>query len=223
MSALVGGDDRLRVLVGAGKLRIEGEERTTDVSVTGKVCGGAAAELRLERGTDGLTLRVGRADSLQGGERPPRVDLVLRVPSGLAVEAWQRAGQADVRGTGPLRFAQGPGRLTVRDVIGEVRIRDGGGPLYVDDVIGDVAIADGGDAIFVRRVSGSVTVVDGAGGIYAKDVDGDVIVLRDGEGAVEVERVGGEFDVVEKTADRHLVRSHGVGGSVRPPSDRVPP
>jgi len=178
----------LSIEAGAGTLSVEGGEADGVVAV-GRACASSAElldELLLTVETAGADVRLSahypdRRGPRRGGSA--HIDLVVRVPAGLAVDIGDSSGDIAVGGTGDLRIADSSGSIDVRDVSGSVRIADSSGGIEVDDATGDVEITDGSGEIEVRSVGGSVAVRDGSGGIEIERVGEDVLIEADGSGS----------------------------------------
>lgn len=111
-----------------------------------------------------------------------RIDLVVTVPSGVAVAIDDGSGSIDVVDSGgAVSIDDGSGSITVRGVA-SLKIDDGSGSIDVFSVAGDVAIVDGSGSIRIRSVAGSVTIDDGSGSINVIDVEQDLLIIDDGSG-----------------------------------------
>lgn len=230
------GAERTRVEVGAGSLRIEGDPDVSEVRVEGEACASSAEILervRLTAVRDGPDILV-RSELPEDGQA--RLDLVIRVPEGMALDVEDGSGDTEIRGTGGVRLRDGSGGVriekvdgglelrdgsgdvTVLRVAGDVDLQDGSGPIDLRDVRGSVELRDGSGSIDVERVGGPVTIAsDGSGSIRGHEVRGDVVVGSDGSGSIEITRVGGDF-VVEEDGSGSIEYGE-VNGAVVLPED----
>ena len=183
----------VRVLAGAGVLRITGEPGRDDVRIDGTACAPR------ERDLDQLELAVSRTGGSLLIEAPAdrpargRIDLVITMPAELPVGVTDGSGSVDIRGVAAVGLDDGSGGVEISDIAGDVRARDGSGGLDIRRVGGGVVIElDGSGGIDIREVAGDVVIEqDGSGGIDVADVGGDFTVGADGSGGVEWRRVGG--------------------------------
>lgn len=214
----------VEIHAGAGELRVEGDDASSDVVVVGRVC--ASDEDFL----DDLTVTAETVDGRAvidthypaqrgwGGSRTARIDLVVLVPTGMAVDIEDSSGSMEVSGTGALRIDDSSGGISVMDIRGSLEIDDSSGGLDVRDVRGDVRIEDSSGSIDIRSVAGSVRLRDGSGGIDVSDVEADVVVESDGSGSIEVSQVGRDFSVLRDGSGS--IRHSGVRGVVDIPRGR---
>lgn len=225
MSLSARGVAGLRIDAGSGELRVEGESGRDEVVVEARVCASEERWLQemrvsVDEGRDGsvaLTThypdRSGWSDS-----GTARIDLVVRVPRGLALDVEDSSGDIEISGVGDLRLRDSSGSIDVRGIEGSVDIRDSSGGIEIEDVAGDVAVEDGSGGLDVRRVQGSVLIEDGSGGVDVVDVGRDVVVASDGSGGIDVRGVGGDF-VVDRDGSGGI-RHSDVEGRVEIPEDR---
>lgn len=191
----------LEVRAQAGELEIRGEPGLARVGVHGTACASRASDLeqiRLvqERRGDRLVLIAEMPESSGWGNEQRSLDLVLRVPSRLALEVDDGSGDATVRGVASLDIDDGSGGLRIADVAGTVRVRDGSGDVDVQDVGALHVTGDGSGDIRASGVRGDVRVdEDGSGELRFSRVGGDVRVDHDGSGGIVAEDVGGDFVV----------------------------
>jgi hypothetical protein len=206
----------------AGTLRIEGRSGITEVRVTGTAYSTDRDELEeigltARREGDDVRVVVRIPEHNQGfGNHSHGLDLVIEVPSDLAVEAVDGSGDAEVRGVASLRMQDGSGSLEIADIGGAVRVTDGSGDVRLRDIRGDLWVEDGSGDVIVRDVTGSLEVAaDGSGGIEVTGVRGSVRVRDDGSGSIRVADVGGDF-VVDQDGSGGI-RHENVRGAVRIP------
>src|SRR6185503_4775091 len=132
----VRGARTIRVLAGAGGLRIEGRASASAVSIQGTACAADAETLgliRLVAERRGDTVHV-EAVLPEGGHwrgESPRLDLVLEVPDSLPLDVADGSGDASIRGVAALVVDDGSGELEIEDVRGEVVVTDGSGEVSI--------------------------------------------------------------------------------------------
>jgi hypothetical protein len=212
--------ERLAIDAGAGSLRVEGVEGSSEVRAIGRVCASSAAlaeelQLTLERVGDELRLSAHYPDNATiwgRGNRTARIDLEVTVPRGSALDIDDSSGEIEVAGSGALQIDDSSGEIVVRDALGSVTIDDSSGEILVAGAAGDVDIEDGSGEIDVRGVEGSVLVRDGSGSIQVSDVTQSVRVEADGSGSIDVRNVGGDFAVDREGSGG--IRHSGVAGAV---------
>ncbi|MBT8488537.1 MAG: hypothetical protein KJO65_06945 [Gemmatimonadetes bacterium] len=212
------------IRAGSGELHIEGEDGLDEIVVVGRVC---ASE---ESFIDELTISGESANGTAviqthypdnrgwSGRRTARIDLVVLVPAGMAVDVEDSSGDMEVRRTGNLRIDDSSGGISVSDLRGSLEIDDSSGGLDVDGVEGDVLIEDGSGGLDIRGVAGSVVLRDGSGGIDIVGVGGDVIIEEDGSGGIDVRDVGRNLEVRRDGSGG--IRHSGVQGTVDVPEKR---
>lgn len=213
-----GSAEALRFEVGDGDLEVLGDPSAEQILVTvqlrthrldedGDDAARAALDVRLDREGDEAVLAV----ALEGVDGY-FADVLVTLPSGLAVSGRDGSGDVRVEGVARLALDDDSGGVLVRDVPGEVLLDDasgdvdlgrtgpvslvdGTGDLRVVDVQGDVVLVDDSGEIEVTDASGAVDITDDSGGIVVRRVGGRVTV-RDGSGDIDVAEVGG-FELVE--------------------------
>jgi len=213
----------LQIEAEAGSLRVEGRDDISEVRVRGTACAGdrdLLADIRLDTGRRGDRLRLDVEipdETWSWGWSSPRLDLVVEVPSRLAVEIEDGSGSIEVRNVAALDVYDGSGGIEIEDVHGDVVLEDGSGEIDVDGVAGTLTIAeDGSGSISIRDVVGDVDIrEDGSGSIDVRDVDGSVRIREDGSGSIEAFRVAGDFDVDRDGSGG--IRFDRIGGRVRVP------
>lgn len=212
------------IRAGSGELHIEGEDGLDEIVVVGRVC--ASDESLIDELTisgesmDGTAVIQTHYPDNRGwsGSRTARIDLVVLVPTGMAVDVEDSSGDMEVRRTGNLSIDDSSGGISVSDIRGSLEIDDSSGGLDVDGIEGDVYIEDGSGGLDIRGVTGSVVLRDGSGGIDIVDVGGDVIIEEDGSGGIDVRDVGRDFEVRRDGSGG--IRHSGVQGAVDVPEKR---
>ena len=144
------------------------------------------------------------------------LDLIIEVPTSLALDVSDGSGEAEFNNTGSLELGDGSGEITIRNARGDVRVSDGSGSITIEGVEGSVRVNDGSGSIRARNVTGNfVVTTDGSGDIDVSGVGGTMRVENDGSGNIDVDRVTGDF-VVEHDGSGNI-NYETVKGSVRIP------
>jgi hypothetical protein len=196
------GVQTLKVIARAGSLRVDGLQGAAAITVRGTACAGRQSAL------DDIQVKVRRSGSSAtveavlpedtfnwlGGQA--RLDLVLEVPSGVALEVEDGSGSIQIRNVAAARVHDGSGEMVIEQVAGEVRVTDGSGSIEVRDAGSVVIDEDGSGSISVSGVRGSVLVRDdGSGSISVRDVAGDFTVEDDGSGGISHTAVHGRVRI----------------------------
>jgi hypothetical protein len=216
------GVSRLTVHAGSGELRIEGHDDLTEIVAVGRACASEEEYLddltmSVEARGDDVTLETHYPDRSGWGSGRASIDLVVMVPTGLAVDVDDSSGGMEVEGTGALRIDDSSGSIRVADIRGAVSIDDSSGGIEVRGVEGDLTLEDGSGGIELRAVAGTVRVRDGSGSIEVVEAGADVIVESDGSGSIGVRDVAGSFRVERDGSGG--IRHSDVRGSVVIPRD----
>ena len=192
----------LHVIARAGSLRIEGQANAGAIAVHGTACASRESVL------DDIQLKVGRSGAsatveavipdsfnwLGGGQA--RLDLVLEVPQGVALDVEDGSGPIEIRHVASAAVRDGSGEMVIEDVAGEVRITDGSGGIEVRDAGSVVIDEDGSGGIEISGVRGNVLVKDdGSGSISVREVAGDFTVEDDGSGGISHTAVHGRVRI----------------------------
>lgn len=211
----------LRIDASAGFLHVIGSDDVSEVTVEGTACSARESDLdriELQTGRRGssLIVEVDLPDIDWNWNRHVRLDLTLRVPSGLELDIEDGSGEIELSDVGATRVEDGSGEIDIESVNGDLTISDGSGEIEVREVRGSVTVdedgsggiriagvdgdvdidEDGSGSISIRDVGGSVRIrEDGSGSIRAVEVIGDFIVDRDGSGDISVDRVGGRIEL----------------------------
>ena len=193
----------LRIDAGAGTLVVKGDADvgTIAVEATINVPGkkrekaqefiASNLQLSLEK-NDGRAVLTAFFDStLWGWGDSPSVDVVVVMPSSLALDIDDSSGSLKVMDVAAdVVIDDSSGSLSIARV-GSIAIDDGSGSIDIVGVDGDVRIDDGSGSIKVRQVSGSVTIDDGSGSIEVDDVEHDLTIVDDGSGSFSATDVRG--------------------------------
>ncbi len=216
----------VRVIAGAGELRIEGRSGISQVRVRGTARASSrsrldAVRLIAERQGDVVYIKADIPDGSgcfwrgNWGDNAG-LDLVIEVPQSLALDVDDGSGGATFFNVGALKLSDGSGDIEVRGAKGAVAIKDGSGNMTIQNVEGSVHISDGSGNISATNVVGDFTVDDdGSGDIDITGVGGTVKVGNDGSGNIAVDRVAGDFIVDHKGSGG--IRSRGVRGRIEIP------
>ena len=217
----------LRLRAGSGELSVEGREGLGRVQAVGRACASdeaSLAELLLTLEEDGGDLVLSAhyparsARGGWGGGDYARLDLVVEVPLGMAVDLEDSSGSLQVRRTGELRVADSSGDIEISEISGSVHIDDSSGGIEVRGAGGDVEVEDGSGEVHISDVTGSVRLRDGSGSLDVEAVGGSVLVEADGSGSITVRDVGGDFRV--RADGSGGIRFSGIGGTVDIPRDK---
>lgn len=215
--------DDVVIRAGSGSLDVEGSDRVTEVLVSATFC--ASDEDRLE--ALGVTAEASRSSVLieteypesrgWGGDTYARIDLVVTVPTGTALDIEDGSGSMELLRVGDIRVKDGSGEIVVRGA-GAIVIEDGSGGLDIRDASGNVEVSDGSGRMEVRSVDGDVLLDDGSGGIEVEAVTGTVRVESMGSGAVRIDDVGG--DLIVEDGRRERIKYSNVRGELDLPPAR---
>lgn len=212
----------LRLIARSGTLVVSGVAGAREVVVEGQACASSSAELagvklRAERQGNEIVVAALVPESGQLMSPGPALDLTLRLPASLALEASDTSGPLEIRGVASLRLTDSSGEVLVEDVAGDVTLSDSSGDVVVRRVGGSLTIPqDSSGEIDVVDVKGSVTIdEDSSGGIRVEKVGGSVLVKHDSSGPIDVRDVTGDF-VVEHDSSGGI-HHEGVKGRVSLP------
>lgn len=218
LSTELEGVTTVRVESRAGDVVVVGHTDTDTLRAVGSACASSRAylediQLDVVRTDTTLTLRA-VTPMLMGFLVYARLDLVVDLPSGVALEIDDGSGDVSVRGVSSLRLTDASGDVVASDLGNVTVVEDGSGAMSFVDVTGNVDIlADDSGDIKVERVGGSVRIGrDGSGEIDVRSVDGDVFVDEDRSGEIEIHDVGNDVHVRDDGSGGILIRA--VGGNV---------
>jgi hypothetical protein len=217
------GAEKIVIRAGAGDLKVTGVN-STRVDARGTGCANKqplldAIKISVRREGNVVIVETTLPQDEQkgwswGGNDYAYLDLELKLPSRVAVEAIDSSGDAaftDLQSlqvqdsSGDLDVARVAGALTVGDSSGDVDIEDAGsvrlqdssGDVEVEKIRGNVEVlVDSSGDLRIGNVGGNVDVdQDSSGGIRIEDVKGSVIVDSDSSGDIYAGRVAGDFTV----------------------------
>ncbi|HEX7116817.1 MAG TPA: DUF4097 family beta strand repeat-containing protein [Steroidobacter sp.] len=240
------GINEVVVIAGAGRLVIRGEEGRESVNAQGLACASSARlleEIQLESRREGDTVYIETVmpelddHRLFGASSEARLDLTIRVPSSVRIEARDSSGDMELSDVASAKVEDSSGNLIVRNIAGDlevtdssgdleitsiagrVELRDSSGDVEIKDIAGDVLVTeDSSGDLEIKNVAGSVRVKeDASGDIEIADVASDVTIDDDGSGSIRAVRVGGNFTVERDGSGS--IRYDEVTGSVRLPED----
>jgi hypothetical protein len=199
----VGGADQLRIEAGAGSLRVGGQNGLAEVRVEGTACASSEdllKEIQIKTDRKGNTLVV-VADIPDGSgwrNAHAHLDLVVAVPTSLALKVEDGSGSATFSNVGALQLKDGSGEIDIRNAGGSVEITDGSGEVDITGVEGDLWITDGSGELDIHKVTGELEIdQDGSGEITIDDVGGNVQIGEDGSGGITISQVGGSVSINE--------------------------
>ncbi len=214
------GEDRDEIVVEAQyRVRCRSAERAR------KIAEGLSLEAREEDGRLRLMLLLlGERIGKQGGESVDGVDirmeLLLRLPKGLALEAGVTDNQLIVKGVqGDARLRATSGEVELFDLGGRVDLTLTSGPLRCRDLAGSLTVLATSGDLDVRGVAGDTELVSWTGRIRAENINGELnvesdsgnLILKEIDGALRVISASGDIDINHPGAD---VRVNSAGGDI---------
>jgi len=189
-------DTLLRIDAGAGSLSLRGDAGTDVIRVEAEIWQVTPNDdytLSLELDDNGAARLV---TSPGAGTTDDRIDLDIRVPQSIRLDATDGSGSLEIYGvSGPLFVRDGSGSIRIEDTGADVTIQDGSGSLRVENTDGNLRIDDGSGSITVRNTAGDVTITDNSGSISVSDTAG-VVTIRDGSGSIDVDGAE-DFELLE--------------------------
>ncbi|MBY6224262.1 DUF4097 domain-containing protein [Ferrimonas balearica] len=210
----------LQVNAEAGRLEIIGDPAQNNIAVEAVLysSGPEADEhqFSLVRQGDVAVLTATQNSQFGCWNDSPHIDMVVRVPAGLALEVEDGSGDMTLHGmTAPLNIDDGSGSLTING--GQtLRLVDGSGDTWVEGIAGNATVEDGSGSLRLSKMGGDVRVDDGSGDLTISDVAGQVEV-SDGSGSLVVESVQGNVTVDDGSGDIRIRQTGGFtlieGGS----------
>ncbi len=203
----VNGASEFRIDAGAGSLAVTGVDGLDSVEVMATIgVDGVRNDdkarellekrltLELKRRGDTVVLVSDFDGGMWRGGREAWVQLVVRMPSDLALSVDDGSGSINIDNVrAAVRIDDGSGSIKIRTV-GSLEIDDGSGSIVAEDVTGDVDIIDGSGSITVAGVTGSVTIDDGSGSINVSDVQENLKIEDAGSGSVNIKNVAGSVE-----------------------------
>lgn len=223
----------LDVVVGAGDLRVIGEEELPDILVSVRVYSVLSDCNHDEDALADMSYELYAADD--GAARlwvdidPERfdyyADVEVRVPAAMAAivrdgsgDVWvenvaaleldDETGDAQIeRIAGDVKVQDGTGDLLILDVGGAVTLDDGGGDAQIRDIAGPLQVIDGGGDLWMEGIGAAVRVEDAGGDLMLREVQGDA-ALWDSSGDIDVEHVSGTVTIRDGSGD---IRASDVG------------
>lgn len=237
------GVEKIVIRAGAGDLKVAGVN-SARVDARGGACASKqplldAIQISVRREGNIVMVETTLPQSEEkgwswGGSDYAYLDLELKLPSGIAVEAIDSSGDAtfaDLKSlqvqdsSGDLEVARIAGALTVGDSSGDVDIEDAGslrlqdssGDVEVEKVRGNVEVlVDSSGDLRITNVGGNVDIdQDSSGSIRVEDVKGSVIVDSDSSGDIYAGRVAGDFTVGSDSSGS--IEHESIGGRISVP------
>ena len=215
----------IEVRAGAGSLRIEGRPGITQVQIRGTARSSSRDRLTdikliAERRGDVVFIKSDMPDGnnshFWSGDWNMALDLVIEVPTTIALDVEDGSGDTKIIGVGPLQLVDGSGEVEINGAKGNVTVEDGSGNLTIENVEGTLHVSDGSGNINVKNVVGNFAVdEDGSGDIDAVGIGGTMRVAEDGSGNIDVGRIAGDFIVDHKGSGS--IRSSEVKGKINIP------
>lgn len=239
----------LSLATGAGDLHVEGVPGLARVELRGKACASSQAlldQIKFDAKRDGNTQQAmtslpdtsNNGGGWFGGGEYAWMDVAVRVPAKLALEARDSSGDAEFEHVASLKLQDSSGDINVRDVTGDVSIEDSSGDIVVEDVVGSVLVphdssgdirianvrgnaevkSDSSGDINFRHIEGNARVGDdSSGSIVFRDVGHDAAVDDDSSGDIDADDIGGSFTVGRKSGGDRNIHHSGVKGTVKLP------
>lgn len=197
----------------AGSLTVEGTEETdVGADLRGTVFGSdeaqargfaAATIVRAEVEADTVRVTIDRPET----KRSPRLELRLRIPKRLVVEAAMRSGRLDARQVAGLQIDVRRTTVRAESIAGSVKGSQRSGELEIADV-GSVDLTTSSADVRVERVSGGVKAEASDGEWLVRDVSGAVELVSE-DAQVTLERIAGALTF--KASDGQLTVRGRVG------------
>ncbi|MAB78491.1 MAG: hypothetical protein CMJ89_03965 [Planctomycetes bacterium] len=202
------------IQVGAGFLKIIGEENRHKISLEGTKAADSEAtlnEISIVSLATAATAII-TVDGPESSDKRYKVDLTLFVPRPMALKVSDTSGSIEISGIrGNIAIKDGSGGIQIKNTEGNVDIDDGSGSIQLADLKGDdlrvtdgsgsisllnascsvAQIEDGSGSITVNGMQGNLTISDGSGSIDVRTVQGNVTVTRAGSGDVDITDVTG--------------------------------
>ena len=195
----------IRIDAGSGFLKVEGRKDIDQVHVRGTARSsrrGMLDNIKLiaERRGDEVYIKADIPDEDRNFFDWQRsLDLTIEVPMSIALDVSDGSGDAEFRDTGALRFEDGSGEMTLKNIHGDVKVIDGSGSITIDGVDGSVRVDDGSGEIRGDNITGDFVVgSDGSGEIDVDRIGGDFVVEHDGSGGIRYEAVKGKIDIPDR-------------------------
>lgn len=195
-------DDKISKLVidvGAGYLKVEGQEDSSNIDVE--------ADLKVYADNYKLTLvRKGnkailRADANINEKRWKKysssIDLNVTVPASLELLIEDGSGDVEIVGIkNDIVVDDGSGDMTINRIGGKVVVDDGSGDLSIGDVASSVIIDDGSGDLNLERITGTVRIDDGSGHIRVMQIAGKV-TIDDGSGDIHLDSLKSGVKIID--------------------------
>lgn len=145
-----------------------------------------------------LIADLGKSHSINWGNNSPKIDLTVKVPSGLNLKIDDGSGSITINNVKNIsKLDDGSGSINISEIQGNVNIEDGSGSLTLVDVGGNVVINDGSGSITVEKVVGYLKVEDGSGSMDITDVGG-LVTIDDGSGNINLKNLRNGLTIIEE-------------------------
>lgn len=218
------GFNAIEIAATSGDLRIRGDSGLTDIIVSGKACANEQDDLpRIQILTNRVEDRLEIIADVPYEEgkdwRVGYLDLVVRLPTGLHLDASDSSGDINIQHAGSLTLTDSSGDIELEHIPGEI--------LIILDSSGDIEIRDAGPVTIRVDSSGDIDIdeaesvivdQDTSGDIRVTNIRGDVTVGTDSSGVIEAQGVGGNFTVGQDSTGG--IRYEAVSGRVSLPEQR---
>ena len=207
----------IRIVAGAGFLRVDGRAGLDEVRVSGTACsslGGLLEKIELTARREGEDVLI--ETHFPDGMGQMKLDLEIELPDGVALDVEDSSGSLEIRNVASVELKDGSGKIVIEGLSGDLRLHDSSGGIDVTGIEGDVWVRDSSGGIDIQKVKGSVIVdLDSSGGIDVSDVEGNVLVRQDSSGGISVRHVKGDFTVENDSTGG--IHHSDVGGQVKVP------
>lgn len=199
--ATTSGIDTIRIVNGSDHIGIIGRVGSSTVNAAVVIHGSSrkavnSVRLVLERDGNVLELRADRPKRSWFSGDNPSVDLMVAVPSDLAVDVLDGSGPAHIDNVGAIKIRSGSGEVHVNNVAGPVDLVSGSGDAELSNIRGNLTAKVGSASMAVHGVSGSMDVRDAdSGKLTIRNVAGSLHLGSIESGSLSADSIGGDLTV----------------------------
>ena len=190
--------------VGAGDIHIEGQGSSNEIEIEARIYGDDIDEsdyrlvLKKRGGKAYLEAHFDHEDK-NYNNRGVKIDLIVSMPSSLALELNDRSGDISVSSLkSGLMVNDRSGDIELSDIGGDIRIEDRSGDVIGRNLGGNVTVEDRSGDIRLESLGGNVTVDDSSGDVYVREATGKVTV-SDSSGDIRVNGAG-DFELARDSS-----------------------
>ncbi len=158
-------------------------------------------------GGSNLTYQGTEVNVYRNGNRgtPLHVDLVVRVPAGMALALVNYAGLTEANGIhNDLRVKTSSGDVRVSDMHGQFTVDTGSGDVHVANLSGDFTADTGSGDVFAEGFKGNVHADTGSGDVHLSNGGGQLLYADTGSGDVTFSKVSGDMKLDTGSGDVHI-------------------